>query len=50
MPIEKDEPLKLELRSFIDCIEARRNPVVTGASAKLALDLALEIGRQIAAS
>ena len=50
VPIEKDEPLKLELRSFIDCIEARRNPVVTGASAKLALDLALEIGRQIAAS
>jgi len=47
VPIEKDEPLKLELRSFIDCIEARQNPVVTGESAKLALDLALEITRQI---
>lgn len=47
VPIEKEEPLKLELRSFIDCIEARQNPVVTGESAKLALDLALEITRQI---
>lgn len=47
VPIEKDEPLKLELRSFIDCIGARQNPVVTGESAKLALDLALEITRQV---
>lgn len=50
VPIEKEEPLKLELRSFIDCIEARQNPVVTGESAKLALDLALEITRQISNS
>lgn len=47
VPLEKDEPLKLELRSFIDCIEARSTPRVSGESAKRALDLALEITRQI---
>ncbi|MBI4662603.1 MAG: Gfo/Idh/MocA family oxidoreductase [Verrucomicrobia bacterium] len=48
VPLEKEEPLKLELRSFIECVEARRTPVVSGESAKRALDLALEITRQIA--
>ena len=48
VPLEKDEPLKLELRSFIECVEALQTPVVSGESAKRALDLALEITRQIA--
>ena len=47
VPIEKDEPLKLELKSFIDCVRARQTPVVSGESAKRALDLAFEITRQI---
>jgi predicted dehydrogenase len=47
VPIEKVEPLKGELQSFIDCVQARRTPVVSGESAKLALDLAFEITRQI---
>ncbi len=47
VPIEKVEPLKGELRSFIDCVQARRTPVVSGESAKQALDLAFEITRQI---
>ncbi len=47
VPIEKVEPLKLELQSFVDCVRARQTPVVSGASAKLALDLAFEITRQI---
>lgn len=47
VPIEKDEPLKLELRSFINCVEARQAPVVSGESAKQALDMAFEITRQI---
>jgi len=47
VPIEKAEPLKVELQSFVDCVRARQTPVVSGASAKLALDVAFEITRQI---
>jgi predicted dehydrogenase len=47
VPIEKVEPLTVELQSFIECIHARETPVVSGESAKLALDLAFEITRQI---
>ncbi len=47
VPIQKEEPLKLELQSFLQCVAARRTPVVSGESAKKALDLALEITRQI---
>ncbi len=50
VPIEKDEPLKLELRDFIRCVESEQTPRVSGASAKRALDLAFEITRQIQAS
>ena len=47
VPIEKVEPLKVELQSFVDCVRARQTPVVSGESAKAALDLAFEITRQI---
>lgn len=47
VPIAKDEPLKLELRDFIECVRAHRTPEVSGESAKRALDLAFEITRQI---
>ncbi len=43
VPLEKDEPLKLELQSFIRCAAARQVPLVSGEAAKQALDLALEI-------
>jgi predicted dehydrogenase len=46
VPIEKEEPLKLELQAFVECVRARRTPVVSGESAKQALDLAFEITRQ----
>ncbi|HUD45751.1 MAG TPA: Gfo/Idh/MocA family oxidoreductase [Candidatus Baltobacteraceae bacterium] len=49
VPIEKDEPLKLELRDFVRCIQSQQTPKVSGASAKRALDLAFEITRQIQA-
>jgi predicted dehydrogenase len=39
----------LELRHFVDSVHARTAPLVTGESAKAALDLALEITRQIQA-
>jgi len=47
VPITKDEPLKLELLSFIECIREKHAPVVSGESAKRALDLAFEITRLI---
>ena len=50
VPIAKEEPLKLELQSFVECVRAHRTPLVSGESAKRALDLALEITRQIKAA
>jgi predicted dehydrogenase len=50
VPIEKDEPLKLELQSFIRCVRELQTPVVSGESAKRALDLAMEITRQVQSS
>ncbi len=47
VPIAKEEPLKLELQDFIECVRAKRTPLVSGESAKRALDLALEITRQV---
>lgn len=50
VPIAKEEPLKLELAHFVECVRERRTPKVSGASAKQALDLAFEITRQIQAA
>lgn len=47
VPIDKGEPLKLELQHFVECVRVHQQPVVSGESAKRALDLALEITRQI---
>jgi predicted dehydrogenase len=47
VPIARDEPLKLELEHFIECVQQQEQPKVSGASAKRALDVALEITRQI---
>jgi len=47
VPIAKEEPLKLELQDFVKCVRERHAPVVSGESAKRALDLAFEITRQI---
>jgi predicted dehydrogenase len=46
-PIEKGEPLKLELQSFVESVRDKKTPVVTGENAKAALDLAFEITRQV---
>jgi predicted dehydrogenase len=46
-PIEKAEPLKLELQSFVESVRDGKTPVVTGEHAKAALDLAFEITRQV---
>ncbi len=47
VPIERDEPLKLELQNFIDSIRHHRDPLVTGEAAKQALEVAMEITEQI---
>ncbi len=47
VPIAKDEPLKLELQSFVSCVREKQTPIVSGESAKRALDLAFEITRQV---
>ena len=47
VPIAKDEPLKLELQHFVNCVREKLIPMVSGESAKRALDLAFEITRQI---
>jgi predicted dehydrogenase len=50
VPITKEEPLKLELQHFAQCVRTHHTPVVSGESAKRALDLAFEITRQIQAA
>jgi predicted dehydrogenase len=50
VPIAKDEPLKLELQHFVECVREKQTPMVSGESAKRALDLAFEITRQITAA
>jgi predicted dehydrogenase len=47
VPIAKDEPLKLELQHFVQCVRDQQKPMVSGESAKRALDLAFEIMRQV---
>jgi predicted dehydrogenase len=46
--VEKDEPLKLELESFVDCAMRGETPKVSGQQGAAALDVALEITRLIA--
>jgi predicted dehydrogenase len=48
VPITKEEPLKLELQHFVECVQREQKPLVDGESAMRALDLAFEITRQIA--
>ncbi len=43
VPIEKREPLWVELDAFIECVASRGNPLVTGSHASRALDLAVDL-------
>lgn len=47
VPIEKEEPLKLELQHFIQCVSQKQTPKVSGEAGRQALEVALEITRQI---
>src|SRR5437870_8273891 len=48
--IEREEPLKRQLMSFIDCASTGREPCVSGFQATAALKLAVEITKRIASS
>lgn len=47
LPIEKEEPLKKELESFLECVAEHKEPLVSGEIAREALAVALEIQNQI---
>jgi predicted dehydrogenase len=47
LPIEKEEPLKKEISSFLDCVNERRTPMVSGEIGRDALAVALQIQKQI---
>ena len=49
VPIEKGEPLALELRSFAGCVARRDQPVVSGEHAAEALNLAVSINQRMRA-
>lgn len=50
IPVEKEEPLKLELEHFIECVKRETSPIVTGAHAREALSVALRISEIVAAA
>jgi predicted dehydrogenase len=45
--IRKKEPLKVELKSFIDCVRHKKRPLVSGQEGKQALNVALDILEKI---
>ncbi|MCX5685902.1 MAG: Gfo/Idh/MocA family oxidoreductase [Candidatus Omnitrophica bacterium] len=45
--IKKKDPLKKELKSFIECVRAGGRPIVSGAEGRRALQVALEIVEKI---
>ncbi|PYX30972.1 MAG: oxidoreductase, partial [Acidobacteria bacterium] len=48
VPIEREEPLKQQLVSFVECASTGRAPRVSGLQATAALELAVEITKRIA--
>lgn len=49
IPIERDEPLKLELRSFAGCVRERGDPKVNAELGKSALEVAVQVTELIRA-
>lgn len=43
LKIEKHEPLKVELESFVDCVKHSKKPLVSGTEGRQALRVALDI-------
>ncbi len=47
-PLRDGEPLRLEIESFVECVQTRRQPRVSGRDGREALALALTINEKIA--
>ncbi len=47
LPVEKNEPLKLQFASFLECVATRQRPRVDGEAAARALSLAASVQRAI---
>ncbi|MBN1516556.1 Gfo/Idh/MocA family oxidoreductase [Candidatus Sumerlaeota bacterium] len=47
--LKKEEPLKVEISHFLDCVEKQQKPQIDGVKARDALQLAVEITEQIRA-
>jgi len=47
IPIKREEPLRLELENFAECVRTRKTPVVTGEDGKKALELAMNVMKHI---
>jgi predicted dehydrogenase len=47
--MEKEEPLKRELQSFVECARRGLQPLVSGSGATAALELAIEISEMVSA-
>ncbi len=45
--IKKKEPLKVELKSFVDCVKKNKRPIVSGHEGRQALRVALDILEKI---
>jgi len=45
--IRKEEPLKLELEAFVNCVRTKEKPLVSGIEGRNALKTALDIQKQI---
>jgi predicted dehydrogenase len=43
LEVKRDEPLRLELEAFLDCVEKRQAPLVGGEEARRALEVALGV-------
>ena len=47
LPVQKDEPLRLELADFVAAVRERRPPLVTGDAGRAALELATRIAAKM---
>jgi len=47
LPVVRDEPLKLELESFVECARTGARPLVSGEDGLAAMDLAEQVERSI---
>jgi len=50
LPVEREEPLKRELESFVECVRNGRRPVVSGEDGLAALELAQQVVDRIRGS